>query len=432
MGQEGYTVFTVSELSDILSEIMRSPELQGIFVTGEILHIKSSNGHIYMDLIDPDQKAGTIRTTLRAIIWRSTVPTLGCRFKEGDVVTCYGGLNYYGGSSSVSFIVRRMSVQLAGEGKALMAKRALLKKLDDLGLLNPERKRPLPRYVQRLAVVSSPEAAGYHDILDTLSRRFPCEEVRLFPATVQGASAPSSIASAPNEAYRWKPDAIIIGRGGGSKGDLSCFDDEKVAMAMAKSPCPIITAIGHQVDVSVADRLADVCAITPTDAANKINPSLEELSQEVGQFRESLARLLDHHLTDYMVEVMEMRRQLNQSLPQNRLEEMGQRLTVLRERLNAAKTKMFSDAEQRLVNYKNLLVLRLQSSLQNAEQRISSAQRTLESTSVEASLKRGFSLIVDEGGHPLKEADFTPGRKVSILNRNIKSEATIDAVAKRR
>ena len=432
MAEQPRMVFTVGELSDILVEIMRAPELQGIYVTGEVFHVKTSNGHVYLDLIDPEQRAGTIRTSLRAIIWRSTVPTLGCSFREGDVVTCYGGLDYYGGNSSVSFIIRRMRVELSGEGKALMAKRALLKKLDGMGLLDPARKRPLPRYVNRLAVVSSREAAGYHDILDTLSRRFPCQDVQLFPATVQGASAPASIVAALKAAYGWRPDAIIIGRGGGSKGDLSCFDDERVALTIASSPCPIITAIGHQIDVSVADRLADVCAITPTDAANRINPSLEELEQEVGQLRQSLARTLDRQLTARMVEIMEMRRELAQCLPQRRLERMGQDLTVLKERLAAARSKMIFDAGQRLASYRSLLMLGLKSNLDNAQERLRSARMALESSSVEASFRRGFSFVVDEGGHALGESGYIPGRKVSIINRSIQAEATIGEVKKRR
>lgn len=424
-------VFTVGQLSRIISGVFESPELQNIYLTGEILQKNERSGHFYLDIGDfdgtPQKKA-----IITAIVWKSRVDRTGVRScKVGDIVVLKGGLNYYAGNSRVSFIVTGLEVSLTGEGKALLAKNNLLKKLDSMGLLAQERKRSLPRYVDRLAVVSSPEAAGYHDILDTLSRRYPCREVKLFPAIVQGAQAPDSISKALREAYAWKPDAIILGRGGGSKSDLSCFDDERVALAIADSPCPLITAIGHQVDISVADRIADVYAITPTDAASMINPSFVELEEEIAQFRQELSRTLGHLISNGMMGVMDLRQRLTRLLPQAKISSMASRVQVYRERIKASASQSILGARTRLESLRRELIQRLNTSLKASETFLDSARRQLASSSVETNLKKGYAIVTSEDGKSLNEGDFSPGRKVVIRTDKVSAKASIDSVKRR-
>lgn len=423
-------VLTVGQLSELVGELIESEPLQHLYLQGEVVSKNVRNGHIYFDLGDPDDTS-LKRAAFSCIIWRSTAARLETDFQVGDVLLVKGGLNYYAPSSKVSFVCWNLDILSSGEGKALAAKRKLLEKLDRMGLLDPARKRPLPRFVGKLAIVSSPEAAGYKDMLDTLSRRYPCEEVKLFEAQVQGAAAPDSIAQALRRAYAWGPDALIVGRGGGSKTDLSCFDDERVAMAIAESRCPVITAIGHQVDVSVADRLADVCAITPTDAAGRINPSLEELSEEVEQFRESLTAVSDRRFSRAMMEIIDLRRRLEGLMPSARLARMDTAVRSYRERLCESLRDSLENAADRLTDYRSEVLQDLDGSLARAGTRIGVYRSSLGAASVESSLRRGFALVRGESGI-LRAQDIEIGQRIDIQFADGRVEADVTEVEMKR
>ena len=419
-------ILTVGELSELVSSVLESPYLQRLTLQGEVVSKTTRSGHIYFDLGDPDDTS-LRRATFSCIVWRSLAFKLEVNFEVGDVLLVTGGLNYYPPSSKVSFICSKVQIWDQGEGKALAAKKKLLEKLDRLGLLDPARKRKIPRFVKKLAIVSSPEAAGYKDMLDTLSRRFPCEEVRLFEAQVQGANAPDSIVDALERAYSWSPDVVIIGRGGGSKTDLSCFDDEGVAMKISISPCPLITAIGHQIDVSVADRLADVVAITPTDAASKINPSLEELAEEVSQLRTNLVSVSDRRFSRAMMSILDMRRRLEGYMPSSRIARIEESIGTSRNRIRERLMTLTGDAYRNIETSRLTLLDRVNSAIASSEDRISMYRTSLLSTSVSSTLKRGFTIIKDESG-VLGIKDLNLGQQVQIQFYDGTAEAEISDI----
>lgn len=403
------SILSVGQLSAILKAAFGNPAFQNLWVVGEIVNKTVRNGHVYLDLADPDDTS-LRRASIRGIIWASTAARIFVEYGVGDVITCKGNLDYYQGNGSVSLIISTLVMQKPKEGKALLAKRRLLAKLDAMGALAESRKRPLPRFVKRLAIVSSSEAAGFHDIVDTLARRYPTDECRLFPATVQGASAPDSIAAALAAAYAWQPDALIIGRGGGSKGDLSCFDDEKVALAILRSPCPVITAIGHQIDVSIADRLADRCAITPTDAANCINPSFAELEADCAAYAKSLALFMRRAIDSEGLFIMDCRNRLAGLLPVAKIGAMATRIATYKEALAGARKSYLAGAFTRLGQYRLALAGRTGLALQEATGSLESYRRLLASGSVAQALKRGFAVVTLNGktvgrAALLKEAD---------------------------
>ncbi len=153
--------------------------------------------------------------------------------------------------------------------------------------MDPKRKRPIPKFCKRIAILTAETGAAYQDIKKTLHDRFPVDTV-LFPTVVQGDGAAKSIVKNLTKASKMDFDCIILGRGGGSKTDLSCFDDEAVAMAIAESRIPVITCIGHTIDTAIADRVSDAQAITPTEGASLINPSLEDIHDELRSIQENL------------------------------------------------------------------------------------------------------------------------------------------------
>ncbi len=277
---------SVGELSNILKACFENPKFSSLPVYGEVLSIRGGK-FTYIEI--GDQGKGEISS-----------PILKCAFssfdhfnidlnsiKQGDVILVEGKLSYYPHGSSITLWGKRVEILKTQEGKNLLEKKKTLEKLDKLGYLDPKRKRPIPKYCRRVAILTAETGAAYQDILKTLHDRFPVDSV-LFPCIVQGSEAPKSILSALEKATKGDFDCILLGRGGGSKSDLSCYDDEKLSLAIAKSPIPIITCIGHTIDTSIADRVSDKSCITPTEAASEINPSLTDVNKKKGDYLKSL------------------------------------------------------------------------------------------------------------------------------------------------
>lgn len=382
-------ILTVGQLSDILADCFENPSFKNLWLEGEVSNIVTRGGHIYIDLADPEDTS-LRRAIIKGIVWAS-VASRTPHFEIGDNIRVRGELNYYKGNSSISFIISYLQVDNS-LGKALLKKRKLLEKLDKLGYLNRPKKM-IPRVVNRLAIISSSEAAGYKDILNTLARRYPVKEVKLFGAIVQGPSAPDSISDALVCAYDWKPDVIIIGRGGGSKADLSCFDSEEVALTLVKSPCPVITAIGHEIDQSVADLLADSVAITPTDAANKINPSIVDLKESLKTETMELLGLLNGIFNDRMMALDQYRQGLNNNMPTVKISNMAGNLSLAREKINSFLRNCLAPAKTRLDQYKVDLVSSLKNLMDVKRREWSHSRDLLMTLSIDQTLNRGFAII---------------------------------------
>ncbi len=277
---------SVSQLSNILKACFENPMFSSLSVYGEVYSIRLGK-FTYIDLGDQGHK-------------ETNSPLLRCAFncyygndyglediKVGDVIQITGSLSYYAHGSSLTLWGKRVEMLQTQSGKALLEKKKTLEKLDKLGYLDPKRKRPIPKFCKRIAILTAETGAAYQDIKKTLHDRFPVDTV-LFPTVVQGDGAAKSIVKNLNKASKMDFDCIILGRGGGSKTDLSCFDDEAVAMAIAESRIPVITCIGHTIDTAIADRVSDAQAITPTEGASLINPSLEDIHDELRSIQENL------------------------------------------------------------------------------------------------------------------------------------------------
>lgn len=424
-------VFTVGELCDILRDTFRNPSFQGLLVIGEILKKTVRNGHVYLDLGDPEDTS-LRRPTMKGILWESTARRLLFPFEVGDVVQLRGGLDFYPGNSSLSLIASTLFVVKSKEGKSLLNKRRLLEKLAKEGALDPSRKRPIPRFVNRLAIVSSSEAAGYRDILNALARRYPTREKPvLFPATVQGPSAPSSIATALREAYRSAPDAVILARGGGSKSDLSCFDDERVARAILASPCPVITAIGHQIDVSVADRVADLVAITPTDVANAINPSLQELEEELSSLRASFLGAFKQRLDEELLFLSQCEKRLLENAPGTRVRKMELMYKDWEASFHSFFQSLFYRKEANLSQAEKALGAFLVHDVALAQERYARYALLLSASSVRKALQRGFAYVVGKQGSITSVSGVSTGERVTVYLKDGRFDSDVASLVKK-
>lgn len=254
-------------------------------VIGEVSELSDKVGYkaIYFTLSDK-------RAALACLMWRNIYQRYEIPLKQGMLVEVSGLFSVYPAKGRMNFDVK--TLRLAGEGDLRLKVAQLAKKLEAEGLMSPARKRMLPEYPTRIAVVTSPRGKAIHDVLRTLRRRFPLAEVLIAGVPVEGEGAASHIREGLAVAAAAQVDSILLVRGGGSYEDLMPFNDEQLARAIAASPIPIVTGIGHEPDNSIADMVADFRASTPTAAAEKVVPDAAELASALGRMEHYLARVL--------------------------------------------------------------------------------------------------------------------------------------------
>ena len=278
MRTSGGAPLTVSQVTVMVSQAIESALPPTLHVLGEISNLKRhSSGHLYLTLKD-------LRSELSCVMWRSQAAKLKFDPADGLEVIATGGIEVFERAGRYQLYIRRLEPR--GVGSLELAFRQLCEKLDREGLFDEQHKKPLPAYPTRIVVITSPTGAAVVDILRTIERRFPCLHVLVFPVPVQGEGAANKIAKAVHRVnaeagHLGGVDLIIAGRGGGSLEDLWAFNEEVVARAIHASRIPIISAVGHEVDVTIADLVADVRAATPTAAAELAVPVLDDVLADV-------------------------------------------------------------------------------------------------------------------------------------------------------
>lgn len=298
-----------------------------LWVRGEVTDFKAHrNGHWYFCLRDASAQ-------LRCVVWSRDRRLIPAPPDEGMQVTALGQLTVYPARGDMQFAVRRMEAE--GDGlwrKALERTRA---KLEADGLLARERKRPLARYPRVIAVVTSPDGAAWHDVVAVVRRRAPHVRLVLVPAAVQGDAAPEELCSAIDQVSRWNvADTVIIGRGGGARDDLRPFNDERVARSIARCPAPTISAVGHEIDVTICDLVADHRAPTPSAAAEAAVRDRDDLLGELGARANRLLAAIATRLDDASVRLHDAAADLT-TVARAAVEQREARLASMAGRLNA-------------------------------------------------------------------------------------------------
>jgi len=263
-GESAETAISVSVLAESVKSIVEG-SVPPVWIRGEVTGFKKyRSGHWYFALRDGNAQ-------ISCMVWASDTARIPAAPDEGMQVTAYGRLGVYAARTEIRFSILRLAA--SGDGLWRKAFEEARAKLDADGLLDPARKRPLPRYPRTIAVITSTEGAALHDIVSVARRRDPTICVVVIPAAVQGETAPKELVRALRRASHWDgADLVIIGRGGGSREDLWAFNDERVARAVAMCRTPTISAVGHEVDVSLTDLVADLRAATPSAAAETAVP----------------------------------------------------------------------------------------------------------------------------------------------------------------
>jgi exodeoxyribonuclease VII large subunit len=340
-------VYTVSEINSLVRGLVEE-HYPDVAVTGEVSNFKHhTSGHLYFSIKD----AGA---SLRSVCFRSAAREIDIDLRDGMQVVVRGRLTVYEGYGSYQIVA--YAIEEAGEGELEKAFRKLVARLDEEGLFDEEHKKTIPRYPERVAVVTSPTGAAIRDILSTIRRRWPCVEVVIAPVRVQGDLAAPEIAAAIEMLSRSRDvDTIILGRGGGSLEDLWAFNEESVARAIYSCPVPIISAVGHETDVTVSDFVADHRAATPSMAAEVAVPRREDVGERVDQLARRIVRHVSATVEIRRGRLDELLRSYALGQVRGRIEASMQRLDYAFERLARSVSALVKDRNSKLERCMSML-----------------------------------------------------------------------------
>ncbi|HHX34842.1 MAG TPA: exodeoxyribonuclease VII large subunit [Gammaproteobacteria bacterium] len=398
-------VLTVSQLNQ-RARLLLEDVFPQVWVEGELSNIaRPASGHVYFTLKDRNAQ-------VRCAIFRQQASRVRELLRDGLLVRVRGRVSLYEGRGDYQMILD--SVEAAGDGALRLAFEALKTALQAEGLFSQERKRALPQYPQRVGVITSPSGAVLHDIVSVFARRAPHVQLTLIATAVQGREATAQIVRAIALADSAQYDALILARGGGSLEDLWCFNEEAVARAIASCQTPIVSAIGHETDVSISDFVADVRAPTPSAAAELLAPDRSELLDKLRNTERQLALRINETLTRKRTQLQHLRQRLRH--PRERLEQHNQRLDDLSLRLQRsmqaalqqrkqsyshAQTRLsvqhpaeaLANQQQRLNSLQQRLLRATELNLKHTKQHLYSVLQTLHVVSPLATLERGYSIL---------------------------------------
>lgn len=337
------TIYSITQINAYIQGRMNEdPMLAQVAVRGEISNYKLyPSGHHYFTLKDE-------QSALKCVMFKGNAMSLRFRPASGMKVIALGRISVYPRDGQYQLYVSSMAMD--GIGDLYAAFEALKKKLSQQGLFDPAKKKPIPKYPQTIGIVTSSAGAAVHDILRILRRRYPLCSVRLLPVRVQGAEAPEEIVSAIRYANAHDlADLLIVGRGGGSIEDLWAFNDERVAYAIYESQIPIISAVGHEPDVTIADYVADLRAATPSNGAELAVPDRDALAQNLDAFSAAMTGALNRQLRLASQRLEGLAASPALRSPTGYLDRREKDLGLLKEKLLAAQNRELSKAQQKYV-----------------------------------------------------------------------------------
>lgn len=332
---------SVSQLTLRIKQTLEA-ELSSVWVSGELSDVaRPQSGHIYLTLKDEAAQ-------IRGVIWRSVASRLGFDLQDGQQVVCRGDLDVYPPRGVYQLIIRQ--IEPLGIGALQLALRKLHRRLAAEGLFEPERKRPLPRFPRRIALVTSPTGAAVRDFLEVLRRRWRGVHVLIIPAKVQGEGAAEELVRGIQLANSLaeSPDVLVVGRGGGSLEDLWCFNEEPVVRAIHASRIPVVSAVGHEIDVTLADLVADVRALTPSEAASLVVPAAEEVRAGLDGMRARLSAALRARASDARARLDALAQHRVFRRPFDRLHDLSRQVDELELRAGRAMKYQCSRSQDRL------------------------------------------------------------------------------------
>ncbi len=386
---------TVSELTDRIKSILED-NLNPVYLTGEISNYKlHSSGHHYFSLKDKNAQ-------IACVIWKST--PVGVKLDDGLKVVVFGYLTVYGQQGKYQVTCQNITPE--GRGDLYLAYEQLKLKLQEKGYFDNSRKRSLPKICLKVGVSTSPTGAAVRDIFSTIQNRFPLVQIYFRPTLVQGDGSEKDVANAIAELNNYDLDAIIIGRGGGSIEDLWSYNTELVANAIYNSKIPIISAVGHETDFTIADFVADMRAATPTAAAQFVTPTT------IDEFQDFLYKSKAQIKSNFSNKISQYQKRLENTFHNSFYQRMIQKVNFLNQSLDDAKDKMQNSLNSRVKLLKQEVKLKT---------------KLIESLSPTLPLNKGFAIIKQNGRAlsadepPIINKDIEIIRKEDIMKARITS-----------
>ncbi len=435
---------TVTQFDELVKRVLgNSRELCDVFVSGEISEFKRApSGHLYFTLKDG-------QSILKCNMWRSSAMTVKFNPEVGMKVTAFGNADFYAPYGQLNFIVRNLAQY--GEGEQKKALEELTNKLLKEGLFEPERKRKLPKYPKVIGVVTSEAGAVIKDIINTARLQFPAD-ILLAPANVQGEGADITMIHALQLLNSQNVDVIIIGRGGGSKEDLSAFNSEALVRAIAASRAPVISAVGHATDKSLTDRVADLYAETPTQAAMLAVLPMDQVRGELHGYEmragRALKGLIDRMRSRFAypdsrleqnspMKYMERQRTLMEKLSMRMDSAIVSDIRGCRSSFDTADAKLRPSNAERMVNECGMRLdavcaradMAVRRILADRSQRADALSMRLDSDNPHNVLRRGYSYISDDEGNTITSAaSLSEGKMITVKMRDGRAKAQIKEV----
>ncbi len=394
------TVQSVSELTIAIKNELES-SFPFVRVKGELSNCKlHSSGHVYLTLKDSEAQ-------IPAVIWKSVRSRFPLELRDGLEVIAEGRLEVYPPAGRYQLICTALFG--TGEGAQQQALALLIARLAKAGYFDPERKKPIPRFPRRIGMITSPTGAVIKDMSDVFARRYPAAELLLYPVQVQGERAVESVVRAldyfndpPEPTHR--PDVLILARGGGSAEDLQAFNDENVAEAIFRSRIPVISAIGHETDLSVADMVADLRAGTPSIAAERAVPDRSEIMRQIESQLSRQSILMEGMISGAQLQVDSICNSYAFNRPVLMLGQFDERLATSEKEMTRTVSEKFRQQEQI----------------------IEAASDRLGMLDVRRVLKRGFAIVSQKGGgYVTAAASLTPGSEIGIAFHDGVREASV-------
>ncbi len=434
-------------VSDLIRQInLDLYRYSDVAVEGEVSNfVRSGAGHLYFSLKDA-------KAQMRVVLFASNARSLRFRIENGLKLIVRGRLAIY--EAKGDFQMNAVSAEPAGLGALQLAFEQLKQQLTAEGLFDAARKKPLPSLPQRLAIVTSPTGAAIRDVLHVLARRFQGLHIQIYPVRVQGATAGKEIAAAIRNLARWDVhDVIIVCRGGGSLEDLWAFNEEVVARAIASSPIPVISGVGHETDFTIADFVADLRAPTPSAAAEIVIRAKSELCSSVNNATERIRRHVEKQVREYRAELRHFSssdglgralrtiRSARQTLDHRRVgldRLLRRQAEVLRIRVTRAENALskvpsrlgLSVKQQRVISLHEKLVWSMRNRVATRRDNLASRVGTLEAVSPLSVLSRGYAIAFSLRGHkrrPLFESmSVGIGEAIEVQLKKGRLECTVD------
>lgn len=428
-------ILTPSGLNRLVRDLLEDALPMGVWIEGELSNVaRPASGHIYFTLKDASAQ-------VRCAMFRTAASRLRFRPVDGMHVLMRAKVGLYEARGEFQLVADHM--EPAGEGALQREFEQLKAKLGAEGLFAPERKRSLPAFARRIGVITSPSGAAIRDVLSVLGRRFGLAEVDVLPVPVQGREAPPAIASMIRKAsVSGRYDVLLVTRGGGSLEDLWAFNDESVARAIHASAVPVVSAVGHEVDFTIADFVADLRAATPSAAAELLVPDGADLSRQLDRLRQRMSTLMTRRLQAAAQRADHWQARLNAQRPQARLARDAQRLESLRrrlyvsisqsnslrrarlERLQARLTAQhpklrLTPSRIRIADLRQRMTVAMSRRIERDRLRLAEQARTLHAVSPLATLERGYAIVFDEREAIVRRAaDVTVGDRLRVMLGN--------------